>query len=144
MLKKLPMLVLVLASALLLTACNTGSPDPTPPSEDTPSTPSGNNTWPDNEFTRMLPRPTMEIDLEPTIADGVFYAGFANMTVDDARAYGEQLMGMGFTESLSIKEYEDVDKVTTMYTMTAENSSGYKVSFTWAASTGVASLTLGK
>ena len=52
--------------------------------------------WPDNEFTKLIPKPNFEVSLSYAEGDRCGIQ-FANLTAEDLRAYAEQLKSAGFT-----------------------------------------------
>ena len=116
--------------------------------------------WPDNEFTRQIPKPDFDVGFSFLTEDG-FNTTFKGVTVDDARKYGELVQAAGFTINLDIYDFtnwEDVlrnDPETSdmseeeiqeflaefemddldsseMYNFEAENSAGYYLDFFWS------------
>ena len=88
--------------------------------------------WPDNEFTRQLPRPDFEIvSVTSTAAD--FSAMCARVTMEQLREYAREVQEAGFTEGVVIKDENLLDM--DFYTFTAKNSSGYQAEISHAMGT---------
>lgn len=139
--------VLTLASALALTACTKpddgGTTTPDDPAVVDPG-PDTSFAWPDNEYTELLPTPDMDLDLEPMISDGFFYASFGDVTLEDAREYGSALKEAGYTVDIAVNEFTDSGGLeVAMYNFVAANEDGYQVTFTWAASGSIATIKFG-
>lgn len=84
--------------------------------------------WPDNEFTRQVPTPTIEV-LMTTVGEDTMTIAFGTATVEQARSYAEQLRNAGFVldETVTDEEYSGI----ALYTFSARNGSGYWVELTW-------------
>jgi len=79
--------------------------------------------WPDNEFTRQLPRPDFEIvSVTSTAAD--FSAMCARVTMEQLREYAREVREAGFSEEVVIKDENLMEM--DFYTFTAKNSNGYQ------------------
>ena len=52
--------------------------------------------WPDNEFTKLIPKPNFEVSLSYAEGDQCGIQ-FADLTAEDLRAYAEQLKSAGYT-----------------------------------------------
>ena len=52
--------------------------------------------WPDNEFTKLVPKPDFEVSLSLTEGDRCTIQ-FGSLTAEDLRAYAEKLKSAGFT-----------------------------------------------
>jgi len=76
--------------------------------------------WPDNEYTRQLPKPDMEIFVSVVEEDG-FSVVFMNATTAQLKAYAETLKSHGFNIDVEVQEMFG-------YTFSASNSAGYEVS----------------
>ena len=95
------------------------------------STQLGGN-WPDNEFTRLLPKPDFALAGASASNDG-FSAAFQSVAVEQVRAYAEKVKAKGFTV-----DAEEVDQNVygvVIYTYTAYNASGYCVEISFASGT---------
>lgn len=94
--------------------------------------------WPENEFTKQLPKPEMEL-LGANTEDGEFNVAFANATIDDIRAYAEKVKAAGFDKDVDVQD-QDVMGMT-IYAFNATNAVGYSVSVFYAAGTGGVTVT---
>lgn len=80
--------------------------------------------WPDNEFTKLVPKPDFAITAASTDGEG-FNVAFSDATIDQIKAYAEEVKKAGF----------DVDPQTedqavagmTIYSYTAQNADGYTI-----------------
>ncbi len=81
--------------------------------------------WPDNEFTRLLPKPPFTITLASTNEDefGVMFDGAT--TVEQVKAYAEELKAKGFTVDAETTDMDTMGMV--IYSYTAKNADGYEV-----------------
>ncbi len=89
--------------------------------------------WPENEFTKQLPKPDMEL-MGANTEDGEFTVAFAGASVDDIRAYAEKVKAAGFDKDIEVQD-QDVMGMT-IYAFNASNADGYSVSVYYAAGTG--------
>ncbi len=88
--------------------------------------------WPDNEFTKRLPKPDFKLTAVTT-DDTSFTAAFLGVKVEDVKAYAAKVKAAGFN-----KDEEVVDESAmgmTIYTFTAYNSDGWCVSVSYAVGT---------
>ena len=117
--KKFLILTLAVIFILSLVAC----------SKDTPAKTDGGITdtaviyddkWPENEFTTLLPKPSMTIWLSSSDAK-VFTAQFSGTTIDKLREYASNVKAAGF----DVNEYTVDDGGN--YSFQAENATGYQV-----------------
>ena len=81
--------------------------------------------WPDNEFTKQLPKPDFENIMVVTDEESMTVVAM-NSTVEEAREYAEKLKKAGFTESLDENERKVEGAV--VYSFTASNGKGYEIS----------------
>ena len=95
--------------------------------------------WPENEFTRLMPKPDFDF-LAAVETDGEYVVAFVNPTIDQIKAYVEEVKKAGFNISEDLSDMAVAGMV--MYTYTAKNSAGYEV--TVASITGASSLTISK
>ncbi|MBO4326761.1 MAG: hypothetical protein J5950_05785 [Clostridia bacterium] len=93
--------------------------------------------WPDNEYTRQLPKPDFSI-LAATDEDGSFDVVFTGVTIDQIKAYVEKVKASGFTRSAEVQD-ENIMGMT-IFAYTAENSEGYSVSISFTAGTAAMSV----
>ena len=84
---------------------------------------SGGN-WPDNEFTKLVPKPGFTLAAAATTEDE-FTVTFQGVTVDQVKAYVEQVKAKGFTADADIQD--QVVSGITLYSYEASNSNGYTV-----------------
>lgn len=80
--------------------------------------------WPDNEFTRLIPKPEFALDTVSTDSSE-FVAGSFTASLDDAKAYAAKVKAAGF--SISVEESEEAFGDISVYGFTASNSTGYNV-----------------
>jgi uncharacterized protein YxeA len=95
--------------------------------------------WPDNEFTRLVPKPGFKLAGASSSDDG-FSAAFQSVNADQVKAYAEQVKASGFTV-----DAEEVDQNVygvIVYTYSAYNADGYRVEVTFASDT--AGITINK
>ncbi|MBP5662323.1 MAG: hypothetical protein J6X30_04110 [Clostridia bacterium] len=95
--------------------------------------------WPDNEFTRLVPKPDFKLAGASTSDDG-FSAAFQSVNADQIKAYAEKVKANGFTVDAE-EEDQNVYGVV-VYTYSAYNADGYHVEVTFASGTG--GITIGK
>ncbi len=86
--------------------------------------------WPENEFTKLLPKPDIEL-VAATSNESEFAVLFKNVTIDQVRAYADKVKAAGFTVDLEIQDQEVMGMV--IYSYTAKNAAGYEVVITFAA-----------
>jgi hypothetical protein len=95
--------------------------------------------WPDNEFTRLVPKPNFVV-LGASEDGDTFTIGFNNVTIEQTKAYAEKLKAAGFTID---EETEDIAVMGIVaYKFSAKNEDGYFVSLVNA--TGVTALEIKK
>ncbi len=89
--------------------------------------------WPDNEFTKLLPKPDFKLTAVST-DDNSFTAAFlGGVKLEDVKAYAAKVKAAGFN-----KDEEVVDESTmgiTVYTFTAYNADGWCVTVSFAMGT---------
>lgn len=95
--------------------------------------------WPDNEFTRLVPKPGFKLAGASTSEDE-FSAAFQSVDVDQIKAYAEQVKASGFTVDAE-EEDQNVYGVV-VYTYSAYNADGYCVEITFA--NGTSGITISK
>lgn len=95
--------------------------------------------WPDNEFTKLIPKPNFEVSLSYAEGDRCGIQ-FANLTAEDLRAYAEQLKSAGFTVDAETTDEEQFG--TWVYTYSASNANGVEVELSGVA--GSSSLIISK
>ena len=91
--------------------------------------------WPDNEFTKQLPKPDFELTAANATADE-FSAAFTSATIEQIKAYVEQVKAKGFTVNAETEDQELMGMA--VYSYTADNADGYHVEiFSAAGASGV-------
>ena len=154
--KKYLALILTLALALSLTSCRgKGSPSNGPDKsaapaatqnannaekDDASSAGSGsvqNGDWPDNEFTKLIPKPTWTILSQNTLSY-IFLATLSDATLEEVKAYVEELKTKGFTIDATTSD------AGTTYAYQAEHANGYYVSVTFSGSNSGVSIQVDK
>jgi predicted small lipoprotein YifL len=88
--------------------------------------------WPDNEFTKLLPKPDFALTAANT-SGNTFSVGFASVTVEQVKAYVEQVKAKGFTVNPDLQDENMMGIV--VYSYEAKNADGYKLTITFAAGT---------
>jgi hypothetical protein len=88
--------------------------------------------WPDNEFTKLLPKPDFALTAAST-SGNTFSVGFASVTVEQVKAYVEKVKEKGFTVNPDLQDENMMGIV--VYTYEAKNADGYKLTITFAAGT---------
>ncbi|MBO4366054.1 MAG: hypothetical protein J5843_00210 [Clostridia bacterium] len=86
--------------------------------------------WPDNEFTRLVPKPSFKLVGASTDSDE-FNVAFSGVTVDQIRAYAGELKLAGFTIDIETND-QDVMGIA-IYSFSASNGSGYTVSLSFTS-----------
>ena len=95
--------------------------------------------WPDNEFTKLVPKPDFELFAANTETDS-FTVAFMSATVEQIRAYAAKVKAAGFNINEEVEDQEVMGMV--IYSFTAENADGYTVEITSA--NGTSALTISK
>jgi hypothetical protein len=80
--------------------------------------------WPDTKFTQLLPKPNMALTAA-TDKEDEFVAFFQNASLEEIRAYAEEVKAKGFTEDAESEDM-DLDGVT-VFSYKAKNADGYRV-----------------
>ncbi len=88
--------------------------------------------WPDNEFTKLLPKPDLPLLAANTTEDD-FSVAFQNVTVEQIRDYVEKIKAKGFNVNAEITDQEVMGIV--VYSYQAENADGYAVTVTFTDGT---------
>ncbi len=88
--------------------------------------------WPENEFTRLLPKPEMELLVAAT-NEQEFTVGFNNATIDQVKAYAEAVKAKGFTVDAQTSDQTVGNLI--IYSYTAKNTDGYIVTVSYAMGT---------
>ena len=95
--------------------------------------------WPDNEYTKLVPKPSFEL-YAAVIEGETFSVMFTNATIEQIKAYAEQVKAAGFNINEEVEDQEAMGMV--IYSFTAENADGYTVEITSA--NGTSSLSISK
>ncbi len=90
------------------------------------------NGWPDNDFTKLLPRPSFAV-LAANTSDIDFTVAFGEATVEQIRTYVEEVKAKGFTVDAEVADEENMGM--TIYSFTAKNADGYMVNIFYAVGT---------
>ena len=88
--------------------------------------------WPDNEYTKIVPKPDFELTAARVDDEG-FVVAFQSATLDQIKDYVTKIKAAGFTLNEELTD-ENVMGYQ-MYTFYAENSTGYSVEITSAMGT---------
>lgn len=89
--------------------------------------------WPDNEYTKLLPKPEFGI-LGTDEADGEFTVAFSGVSADDMKAYAEKVKANGFDRDVEVQDQSVMGM--TIYAFKASDANGYDVNVYYAADTG--------
>lgn len=91
--------------------------------------------WPDNEYTKLVPKPNFE--LQGAYVDGeMFSVLFVNVTMEQIKAYVEQVKAAGFNLNEELTDENVMGMV--IYSFAAENADGYSVEvFSASGTTGL-------
>ena len=84
--------------------------------------------WPDNEFTKLVPKPEFEFLAANTDANS-FSVVFTSATIEQIKDYATKLKAAGFNINEEVEDQEMMGMV--IYSFTAENADGYTVSLTF-------------
>ena len=95
--------------------------------------------WPDNEFTKLIPKPDFELFAANTETDS-FSVAFTSATIEQIRAYAAKVKAAGFNINEEVEDQEVMGMV--IYSFTAENANGYTVEIGYV--NGTSSLTISK
>ena len=80
--------------------------------------------WPDNEYTKLVPKPSFEL-YAAVIEDETFSVMFTNATIEQIKAYAEQVKAAGFNLNEELTDQNVMGMI--IYTFSAENADGYSV-----------------
>ena len=94
--------------------------------------------WPDNEFTQLIPKPDMDIQYAGE-EDGEFVVSFAGATLEQIKAYADKLRGAGFTLDEEVEEQAAMGMA--FYSFSACSADGYRVELMYTAE--ISALTIG-
>ncbi len=95
--------------------------------------------WPENEYTKLLPKPSIEISTVATDEFGMQVV-FASATLEQLRTYTNTAKAAGFTIDPEVQDMEVMGIV--IYTYRATNADGYLLEISSAS--GVSALTITK
>ena len=88
--------------------------------------------WPDNEFTKLVPKPSFELYAAAVDGD-TFSVLFTNATIEQLKAYADQVKAAGFNLNEELTDQNVMGMV--IYTFSAENADGYSVEIFSASGT---------
>ena len=95
--------------------------------------------WPDNEFTKLIPKPDFELFAANTETDS-FSVAFTSATIEQIKDYAAKVKAAGFNINEEVEDQEVMGMV--IYSFTAENADGYTIEITSA--NGTSALTISK
>ncbi len=95
--------------------------------------------WPDNEFTRQVPKPEFTL-VGAALDNDNFAVAFNNVTLEQIKAYAEKIKDSGFNLNVDVQDKTVLG--VTMYTFEADNAAGYHVTIKIVS--GVSGLTISK
>ena len=91
--------------------------------------------WPNNEYTKLVPKPSFEL-YAAVIEGETFSVMFTNATIEQIKAYAEQVKAAGFNLNEELTDQNVMGMV--IYTFSAENADGYSVEvFSASGTTGL-------
>ena len=91
--------------------------------------------WPENEFTKLVPKPSFEL-YAAVIEGETFSVMFTNATIEQIKAYAEQVKAAGFNLNEELTDENVMGMV--IYSFAAENADGYSVEvFSASGTTGL-------
>ena len=93
--------------------------------------------WPDNEFTKLIPKPDFELFAANTETDS-FSVAFMSATIEQIKDYAAKVKAAGFNINEEVEDQEVMGMV--IYSFTAENADGYTVEITSANGTSALSI----
>ena len=93
--------------------------------------------WPDNEFTKLVPKPDFELFAANTETDS-FSVAFMSATIEQIKDYAAKVKAAGFNINEEVEDQEVMGMV--IYSFTAENADGYTVEITYANGTSALSI----
>ena len=95
--------------------------------------------WPDNEFTKLIPKPDFELFAANTETDS-FSVAFMSATIEQIKDYAAKVKAAGFNINEEVEDQEIMGMV--IYSFTAKNADGYTIEITSA--NGTSSLSISK
>jgi len=119
--------------------CTTDTEGAADTSVNIPNLPGLSAEWPDNELTKLVPKPGFSVS-NVSEEDGEFAAVFSGVTKEQMRAYAEKLKEAGFNTDVEVTDqnYAGID----VYAFSASNADGVTVSLSLTA--GIASMAIKK
>ena len=91
--------------------------------------------WPDNEYTKLVPKPSFEL-YAAVIEGETFSVMFTNATIEQIKAYAEQVKAAGFNLNEELTDENVMGMV--IYSFAAENADGYSIEvFSASGTTGL-------
>ena len=81
--------------------------------------------WPDNDLTRLVPKPDMIVAATNMEGNNVFTVLFANPTMEQLRAYAEKVKAAGFSNNVVSEDQEAMGMK--IFSFSASNANGIKV-----------------
>ena len=93
--------------------------------------------WPDNEFTKLVPKPDFELFAANTETDS-FSVAFMSATIEQIKDYAAKVKAAGFNINEEVEDQEMMGMV--IYSFTAENADGYTIEITSANGTSALSI----
>ncbi|MDR0906747.1 MAG: hypothetical protein LBN00_11365 [Oscillospiraceae bacterium] len=90
----------------------------------------GSGDWPDNEFTKLLPKPDLPVSMTGVGTEDSDFQAVLVATIEQTRAYAEQVRDKGFTVDAETEDREIMGM--SIYYYTAKNAAGYKVEVTFS------------
>lgn len=96
--------------------------------------------WPENEFTKLIPKPETGELFGASTTDTEFSVVLTGATIDEMKAYAEKVKAAGFTIDPEVVDEEAMGFA--VYTYSASNSTGYYI--TVGTAMGINSITITK
>ena len=93
--------------------------------------------WPDNSFTKLLPKPDFQLAGAST-SESEFSAAFQSVNADQIRSYAEKVKAKGF--NIDAEETDQNVYGIVVYSYSASNADGYRVEISFASGTGAISI----
>ena len=81
--------------------------------------------WPDNDLTRLVPKPDMVVATTNMEGSKAFTVLFANATTEQLRAYAEKVKAAGFSNNVVSEDQEAMGMQ--IFSFSASNANGIKV-----------------
>ena len=80
--------------------------------------------WPDNDFTKLVPKPGFAL-MAANTDDMGFSVAFSDATIEQMRDYAEQVKAAGFNQNITTEDQEVMGMV--IFNFSASNADGYTV-----------------